>query len=124
MGKLFIFGFNQDAPRGGMLDLLTDVDLEATDFGPSVITQDMTISPTYMAAVVAGYDTFSHYQVVHMDCHGGILMVEHWKRAHFFALPSAYELLTGAIFEDAKGDYVRRESIQQDCRTSVGYAPG
>jgi hypothetical protein len=123
MGKLFILGFNADTPRGGVLDLLTMVDTVNNDFGDDLIRPDFTILPSALAIIASLYEPFERYQVVHMDMHGGILMVEHWKKAPFLTLPSQYELLCGSIFENQKGDYVRQHALQLDCGTSVGYRP-
>jgi hypothetical protein len=123
MDKLLILGFNGAAPRGGMLDLLTIVDTESAGFGVDVISHEMTITPACLQLAVAVYPAFEHYQVVHFDMYGNVMMIEHWKRAPFLFIPKDHERLTGALFEDSKGNYVRRDAIQHECGTSVGYAP-
>lgn len=123
MGKLLILGFDGAHPRGGMLDLLTTIDTESPGFGVGLFSDDMTITPACLALAVAPYPGCEHYQVVHFDIYGSILMVEHWKRAPFLFIPKDYERLTGALFEDNQGNYVRRETIQLSCATSVGYEP-
>lgn len=125
MSKIFILGFDDHYPRGGMLDLLTVVDTENNDFlGDSLIKPDYTIVPEKLRILVSAFAPCKFYQVVHMDMYGGILLIEHWKQARFLHLPSKYELLTGAIFESTKGDYVCLDAIQTECETSIGYIPG
>ena len=124
MSKIFILGFDGHYPRGGMLDLLTTLCNDDMPSGEDVISSEYVIKSAVLAKVVSRFTPFEHYQVVHLNMYGGILMVEHWKKAPFFALPSQAELASGAIFENAKGDYVRREGIQSECETSVNYIPG
>lgn len=124
MSKIFILGFNENHPRGGLLDLLTTLATDETAPFGTAVTKDYVIKSTVLAKVVGRFPDFDRYQVVHMDMYGGILMVEHWKKAPFLALPSQAERDDDAIFENTNGDYVRREAIQSSCMTSVGYIPG
>jgi hypothetical protein len=121
MCKLFIFGFNSQSPRGGMLDLLTVQKEE--DYPPFAEASDVLISAEVLKAAVAPFPPCEHYQVVHFDGDCGALNVEHWNRTRFLHLPSQAELASGTIFEDTKGNYVRREAVQATCESNVGYVP-
>lgn len=125
MGKIFILGFNADKPRGGMLDLLTTICADRDiPFGTDLTCQDYAIGSAALAVIVSRFEPFERYQVVHVGQYGSIQMVEHWEKASFLALPSQAERDSDSIFENPKGDYVRRYALQHHCATSVGYSPG
>jgi hypothetical protein len=86
VSKIFVFGFDNYYPCGGMTDLIAVLQEE----GGERIGSDMLILPGELAKVV-GKTTCDYYQVLHFAEDGAPLLVERWRRASSPGRPGDYD---------------------------------